>query len=46
MLNTLFLGFWTSSSIAGFTESDYMATYAALGVAGGIFSLSLSLTIR
>lgn len=44
--NTLFLGFWTSETIPGFTQSDYMGTYAALGVASGIFSFILSLTIR
>ncbi|RPD65442.1 multidrug resistance-associated ABC transporter [Lentinus tigrinus ALCF2SS1-7] len=43
--NTLFLGFWTSSSIGGFTQGDYMGTYAALGVASGIFSFALSFTV-
>ncbi|KAI1798261.1 multidrug resistance-associated ABC transporter [Ganoderma leucocontextum] len=43
--NTLFLGFWTSSSIHGFTQRDYMGTYAALGVASGLFAFALSLNI-
>lgn len=42
--NTLFLGFWTSSSIPGFSQADYMGTYAALGVANGIFAFVLSVT--
>ena len=29
--NNLFLGFWTSQSIHGFRQGDYMAVYAALG---------------
>ena len=28
---TLFLGFWTSQSIHGFKQDDYMAVYASLG---------------
>ena len=44
--NSLFLGFWTSSSIHEFTQGDYMGTYAALGVASGIFSFALSFTVR
>ena len=44
--NNLFLGFWTSQSIHGFKSGDYMATYAALGVAIAIFSFTLSFTIR
>ncbi|KAM5532134.1 hypothetical protein V8D89_014227 [Ganoderma adspersum] len=43
--NTLFLGFWTSSSIHGFTQGDYMGVYAALGVASGLFAFALSLNI-
>ncbi|KAI1798260.1 multidrug resistance-associated ABC transporter [Ganoderma leucocontextum] len=43
--NTLFLGFWTSSSIHGFTQGDYMGTYAALGVGSGLFAFALSLNI-
>ncbi|RPD56133.1 multidrug resistance-associated ABC transporter [Lentinus tigrinus ALCF2SS1-7] len=43
--NTLFLGFWTSSSIPGFNQGDYMGTYAALGVGAGIFSCALSFTV-
>lgn len=44
--NTLFLGFWTSSTIPGFSQGDYMGTYAALGVGAGIFSFALSFTVR
>ncbi|EMD36548.1 hypothetical protein CERSUDRAFT_115579 [Gelatoporia subvermispora B] len=40
--NNLFLGFWTAESISGFTQGDYMAVYAALGVAGAVFSFMLS----
>jgi hypothetical protein len=29
--NNLFLGFWTSSSIHGFSQGEYMAVYAGLG---------------
>ena len=29
--NNLFLGFWTSSSIPGLTQSGYIAIYASLG---------------
>ncbi|KAI0717423.1 multidrug resistance-associated ABC transporter [Cerioporus squamosus] len=43
--NTLFLGFWTSSTINGFSQGDYMGTYAALGVASGIFWFALSFTV-
>ncbi|GJJ12903.1 hypothetical protein Clacol_007149 [Clathrus columnatus] len=40
--NTLFLGFWTAESIPGFAQGDYMAVYAALGIAQGIFSFLAS----
>ncbi|KAH9920031.1 multidrug resistance-associated ABC transporter [Epithele typhae] len=43
--NTLFLGFWTSSSIPGFTTSDYIWTYTALGVASGVFFFLVGLAI-
>ncbi|KIJ49226.1 hypothetical protein M422DRAFT_225864 [Sphaerobolus stellatus SS14] len=36
--NNLFLGFWTAGSIPGFKQGQYIAVYAALGVAQGIFS--------
>ncbi|KAJ7148941.1 multidrug resistance-associated ABC transporter [Mycena crocata] len=36
--NNLFLGFWTSRTIPGFRQGDYMAVYAALGFAQAIFS--------
>lgn len=34
--NNLFLGFWTSKSIHGFRQGDYMAVYAALGEWGNV----------
>ncbi|KAJ7630119.1 multidrug resistance-associated ABC transporter [Mycena polygramma] len=40
--NNLFLGFWTSSSIHGFRQGDYMAVYAALGLAQAFFSFLTS----
>ncbi|KLO19493.1 multidrug resistance-associated ABC transporter [Schizopora paradoxa] len=40
--NNLFLGFWTNLSIKGFREGDYMAVYAALGVAQALFSFCAS----
>ncbi|KAF8235236.1 multidrug resistance-associated ABC transporter [Tricholoma matsutake] len=40
--NNLFLGFWTAQSIPGFRQGDYMAVYAALGVAQALFSFILS----
>ncbi|OBZ78499.1 Canalicular multispecific organic anion transporter 1 [Grifola frondosa] len=43
--NNLFLGFWTASSIHGFTQGDYMGVYAALGISSGIFAFLLSLSI-
>ncbi|KAI0746725.1 multidrug resistance-associated ABC transporter [Daedaleopsis nitida] len=43
--NNLFLGFWTSATIHGFSQGDYMGTYAALGVASGLFSFALSFTV-
>ncbi|KAI5122830.1 hypothetical protein M0805_003125 [Coniferiporia weirii] len=42
--NNLFLGFWTASSIHGFSEGDYMGVYAALGVAQAFFSFVVSFT--
>ncbi|KAF8884421.1 ATP-dependent bile acid permease [Gymnopilus junonius] len=39
--NNLFLGFWTSQSIHGFRQGDYMAVYAALGMAQAIFQFIL-----
>jgi hypothetical protein len=44
--NNLFLGFWTSESIPGFRQGDYMAVYAALGVAQGFFSFAGSFAFR
>ncbi|KAI0087237.1 multidrug resistance-associated ABC transporter [Irpex rosettiformis] len=43
--NNLVLGFWTSESIHGFNQGDYMGTYAALGVAIGLFSFLSSFYI-
>ncbi|KAH8103355.1 multidrug resistance-associated ABC transporter [Cristinia sonorae] len=43
--NNLFLGFWTSDRISGFSQGQYMATYAGLGVASAVFSFSLNLLI-
>lgn len=43
--NQLFLGFWTSQSISGFTQGQYMAVYAALGVAEAIATFFVSLVI-
>ncbi|KAF8962130.1 multidrug resistance-associated ABC transporter [Flammula alnicola] len=40
--NNLFLGFWTANSIPGFKQGNYMAVYAALGVAQAIFTFILS----
>ncbi|PPQ81812.1 hypothetical protein CVT25_013648 [Psilocybe cyanescens] len=40
--NNLFLGFWTANSIHGFRQGDYMAVYAALGMAQAIFQFILS----
>jgi len=31
VVSSLFLGFWTSQSIHGFRQGDYMAVYAGLG---------------
>ena len=42
----MFLGFWTDQSIHGFSEGDYMAVYAALGVAQAVFSFIVSFTFR
>lgn len=44
--NNLFLGFWTSDKIHTFSQGDYMATYAALGVASALFSFALSFGVR
>ncbi|CAA7270432.1 unnamed protein product [Cyclocybe aegerita] len=40
--NNLFLGFWTSESLHGFRQGDYMALYAALGVAQAILTFILT----
>ncbi|PBK66109.1 multidrug resistance-associated ABC transporter [Armillaria solidipes] len=36
--NNLFLGFWTGETIHGFTQGQYMAVYAGLGVATAVFT--------
>ncbi|CAL1711021.1 unnamed protein product [Somion occarium] len=43
--NNLFLGFWTSESIHGFSQGDYMATYGGLGAGVAVFSFLLSFSI-
>ncbi|KAF8880183.1 multidrug resistance-associated ABC transporter [Infundibulicybe gibba] len=40
--NNIFLGFWTADTIPGFRQGDYIAVYAALGVAQALFSFVLS----
>jgi ATP-binding cassette subfamily C (CFTR/MRP) protein 1 len=40
--NNLFLGLWTSHSIRGFAEGNYMAVYAALGVVQASFAFVLT----
>jgi len=40
--NNLFLGFWTSGSIRGFSQANYMAVYAVLGLAQAVFAFLLS----
>ncbi|ESK94758.1 abc transporter [Moniliophthora roreri MCA 2997] len=40
--NNLFLGFWTSRSIEGFRQGDYIALYASLGAAQAIFTFIVS----
>jgi ATP-binding cassette, subfamily C (CFTR/MRP), member 1 len=40
--NILFLGFWTSSSIPGFSQNNYMTVYACLGLAQGMTSFFVS----
>lgn len=44
--DTLFLGFWTSSSIHSFSQADYMGIYAALGIANGLFAFLLTIAVR
>ncbi|KAF8500114.1 multidrug resistance-associated ABC transporter [Gautieria morchelliformis] len=40
--NNLFLSFWTSNSIPGFQQGQYMAVYAALGVSQALLSFASS----
>lgn len=40
--NALFLGFWTAESLPGFSQGEYMAVYAGLGVAQALFSWFLN----
>ncbi|KAF8154551.1 multidrug resistance-associated ABC transporter [Crassisporium funariophilum] len=39
---TLVLGFWTGSTINGFTQGNYMAVYAGLGVALAVSTFALT----
>ncbi|KAL4252214.1 ATP-binding cassette transporter C [Abortiporus biennis] len=43
--NNIFLGLWTSQSIQGFSEGDYMGTYAALGVSSAVFTFFLGFAV-
>jgi hypothetical protein len=43
--NNLFLGLWTSHSIRGFSEGNYMAVYAALGVVQASFAFILTYSL-
>ncbi|KAL1687601.1 P-loop containing nucleoside triphosphate hydrolase protein [Schizophyllum commune] len=43
--NTLFLSFWSSQSIAGFSNSTYMLVYGMLGVAQAFFSFLLNFAV-
>lgn len=40
--NNLILGFWTSKSVPGFTQGDYMGLYAGFGAASAVFMFLLS----
>ncbi|KAG6856152.1 hypothetical protein H0H87_007058 [Tephrocybe sp. NHM501043] len=42
VVNNVFLGFWTVESIQTFRQGDYMAVYAAIGVAQAILAFMLS----
>ncbi|KAJ8457503.1 hypothetical protein ONZ45_g18288 [Pleurotus djamor] len=42
--NNLLLGFWTSQSIHGFSQGDYMGVYAGLGVANAMFTFLLGIS--
>ncbi|KAJ9110598.1 hypothetical protein QFC22_006716, partial [Naganishia vaughanmartiniae] len=42
--NTLSLGFWSSSSIEGFQQGQYMGIYAGLGVAIAVFTFIAAYT--
>ncbi|KAL1718255.1 P-loop containing nucleoside triphosphate hydrolase protein [Schizophyllum commune] len=43
--NTLFLSFWSSQSIPGFSNSTYMLVYGMLGVAQAVFSFLLNFAV-
>lgn len=43
--NNLFLGLWTSHKIRGFSETNYMAVYAALGVVQASFAFILTYSL-
>jgi ATP-binding cassette subfamily C (CFTR/MRP) protein 1 len=44
--NNLFLGFWTSQSIHGFAQDDYMVVYAGLGIAQAVMTFAVSVAFR
>ncbi|KAJ8076751.1 hypothetical protein PM082_001174 [Marasmius tenuissimus] len=43
--NNLVLGFWTSLSIEGFDNGEYMALYAGLGTAQAVFTYIISYAV-
>ncbi|KAI0795051.1 multidrug resistance-associated ABC transporter [Abortiporus biennis] len=43
VVSSIFLGFWTSESLDGFTQGDYMGAYAGFGAATALFSFLLNL---
>nr|XP_019009246.1 uncharacterized protein I206_05894 [Kwoniella pini CBS 10737]OCF48027.1 hypothetical protein I206_05894 [Kwoniella pini CBS 10737] len=43
--NSLFLGFWTGSSINGFTQGEYMGVYGGLGAAQAFFNFATVFSI-
>nr|XP_018260210.1 uncharacterized protein I303_07127 [Kwoniella dejecticola CBS 10117]OBR82368.1 hypothetical protein I303_07127 [Kwoniella dejecticola CBS 10117] len=43
--NSLFLGFWTGSSIDGFSQGEYMGVYGGLGAAQALFNFATVFSI-
>uniref|UniRef100_A0A0W0EY28 Putative multidrug resistance-associated ABC transporter n=1 Tax=Moniliophthora roreri TaxID=221103 RepID=A0A0W0EY28_MONRR len=41
--NNLFLGYWTATSIPGFSQAQYMGVYAGLGASAAVFQFLTSL---